>query len=343
MAEFYENLAPDQADSKPCLRRGDGYISLLELAVRFLKWNQGNKAEGTWRTYRDGLKYVTRKHKSKLAAELTPADVEEVKAEMIKAGFAARTINIMVTAIKRLYNWGCKQGVVTDNPVDGVEHVSRHVNAPKRPKDKHLTLEKAVECTEILRKSPSMGDLCELLLLTGMRVGEVVRVKWEDIDFEQRMLRLEQHKTSARSGRPRTVPLCSRAMEILRSQARDDLQADETVFRGGNDQALTVSALHRRLQALRRKHPELDVFSFHRLRHTCATYLAREKVPERVAQAILGHSSTLMTRYYTATDPQEMIDAVEKLSAAAHSNAAPVAVSSKSAPPVSPRVAENAA
>jgi integrase len=72
--------------------------------------------------------------------------------------------------------------------------------------------------------------------------------------------------------------------------------------------------LHNRLRRLRGKHPQLGGFTFHRLRHTCATYLARLKVPERVAQAVLGHSSTLMTRYYTATDKDEMIEAVERLS-----------------------------
>jgi integrase len=68
---------------------------------------------------------------------------------------------------------------------------------------------------------------------------------------------------------------------------------------------------------LRKKHPELKGFGFHKLRHSCATHLAKQKVPERVAAAILGHSSTLMTRYYTNTDADEMIEAVERLSAAA--------------------------
>jgi len=91
---------------------------------------------------------------------------------------------------------------------------------------------------------------------------------------------------------------------------------NQPVFVGRDDQAFTVGALHCRLRRLREKHSELKGFSFHKLRHTRATHLARLKVPERVAQAILGHSSTLMTRYYTATDKDEMIEAVERLAQA---------------------------
>lgn len=317
LASYYESLNPDEADSKPRIRGQSGCISLLELAVRFLKWNQINKSGGTWRTYRDGLKHVTKRHKTKLADELTPQDIEAVKAAMIKDDYAARTINIMVTSVKRLYNWASKQALIHENQLSGVEHVSKHVNAPEHPEDKHLSLERARACIEACHGSRPLGDMCEIMLLTGMRVGELVRVTWRDIDFEQRMLRLARHKTDAHSARPRTIPLCDRAVEIITSQADEDMDPDDPVFVGRDCQQLTVDGLHCRLQRLRKSNAVLAGFSFHKLRHTCATYLARQKVPERVAQAILGHSSTLMMRYYTATDKNEMLEAVEKLSAAA--------------------------
>ena len=322
LAEFYEKLDPDSAEDAPVVRHGSDSISLLELAVNFLNWNKANRATGTWQGYRNGLRHVTRRHKNTLAGELTVADIEKIKTQMIEDGYQARTINIMITAVKRLYNWGRKQGLIRDNPLGGLEHVSKHVNAPKRPKDRHLPLDRALEYIEVLRNSPPVGEMAEMLLLTGMRIGELTRVTWGDIDFEQHMIRLERHKTSEHTGRPRIVPLCKRALEILRAQAREDVDAEEPVFRGEDGQAFTVSALHCRLQRLRKKHRELKDFSFHKMRHTCATYLARQKVPERVAQAILGHNSTLMTRYYTATDPDEMIEAVEKLSAQTTANGA---------------------
>ena len=315
MARYYEQLEEPPADSIPHLRSDSGALSLVNLAVRFLVWNKANRAPGTWRGYRDGLKHLTRRKKDKLAEELTPSDVEEAKTEMIKAGYAARTINIMVTTVKRMYNWAAKQGLIETNPIGGVEHVNKYVNAPRHPGPKHMELDRALVCIRICSASRPLGDLSELLLLTGMRVGEAVSLTWGDVDFGQKMLTLERHKTSGRSGsRPRQVPLCDRALEIIRAQARNEVDPGRSVFIGRDGQQLTVGGLHCRLRRLREDHSELKHFSFHKLRHTTATYLARLKVPERVAQAILGHSSTLMTRYYTATDPDEMIAAVETLS-----------------------------
>ena len=315
LASYYDGLGENAADSKPTVRRPGNTISLVELAVRFIRWNKSNRAPGTWKNYRDGLKHIVGRYKNKLAIELTPSDVEQVKSSMIGKGYAARTINIMVTSIKRLYNWAVKQRLLPDNALAGVEHVSAYVNAPDHPQPKHLPLERAIQCIELCRESPPLGDLCEMLLLTGMRVGELVRVTWQDIDFGQRLISLARHKTSGRNNsRPRAIPLCDRAIEILRRQADEDVDAEAPVFRGIGGQPFTVDTLHCRLQRLRLKHEELATFSFHRLRHTCATYLARLRVPERIAQAILGHNSTLMTRYYTATGRDEMLEAVERLS-----------------------------
>jgi len=318
MAKYYDGLEGKEPDSRARTKGGGESIPLVELAVRFLDWNKANRAHGTWRNYRDGLKHVTKPYKDKLATELSPTDIEDIKQEMVSDGYRARTINIMITAVKRLYNWAVKQEFLEENPLDGVERVSEHVNAPDRPEDKYLSWEKARDCIEICRQSPPLGQMCEFMLLTGMRVGEVVRLAWADIDLDEKFIRLERHKTSGHTNRPRTIPLCKRAIEIISDQSHDGMEPDETVFRGDNGQTFTVSALHCRLKRLRKKHPELKDFSFHKLRHTCATYLARQKVPERVAQAILGHSSTLITRYYTATDPDEMVDAVEKLSEGAN-------------------------
>ena len=72
MASYYDGLDGGTADSKPRLRSSRGTVSLVELVVRFLRWTKANRAPGTWRGYRDGLKHVTRRHKTLLADELTP-------------------------------------------------------------------------------------------------------------------------------------------------------------------------------------------------------------------------------------------------------------------------------
>ena len=70
MAQYCEDLGEEARDSRPAVRDSRGGPSLLDLAVRSIRWNQANRAHGTWRTYRNGLKHITRVDRSKLANEL---------------------------------------------------------------------------------------------------------------------------------------------------------------------------------------------------------------------------------------------------------------------------------
>ena len=108
---------------------------------------------------------------------------------------------------------------------------------------------------------------------------------------------------------PPPVPLNDRVLEIIDRQPR----ASDTVFTGENDQPLTYNALKCRRDRLERQYADMPHVTFHQFRHTFATRMARAGVPERVAQEILGHSSTLMTRYYTTNAPEEMLEAVGRL------------------------------
>ena len=87
----------------------------------------------------------------------------------------------------------------------------------------------------------------------------------------------------------------------------------DVVFAREDGEPLTYNALRLRKGRLEAKHPDMPRITFHQFRHTFASNLAREGVQERVAQAILGHSSSLMTRYYTTTPVDEMLDAVQRL------------------------------
>ncbi len=313
LSKYYESAGEEKKDA---LRNTPFFISL---SLQFLEWNKSNRSPATYDMYKYGLKRIidwfSEEQLEKLRADdITPTIIEKVKNELITQGKSAETINKTIRSAKRLYQWAMKQNLIENSPIQGVEQVGKYVNAPEYPAAKHLSIKQAKEFIEILKESEPMGDIAEFLLLTGMRIGEARMITWQDIDCTDKMIRLERHKTSERTHRPRYIPLSTRALEILEKQKLKDSQNGKTVFTGEKGQPLTKSAVKSRLKRLREKHPELKKFNWHKLRHTCATLLAKKKVPERVAQTILGHSSNLMTRYYTATDNDEMLEAVGKLS-----------------------------
>ncbi len=297
-------------------------ISLNDLAEDFLTFSRNNNASKTAKSYESGLKYILKDvdaYKDKPATEISPMDIESVKNNMKGNGLSARSINKMVGAVKRVYNWAVDYGMINENPVKGVEKVSSHVNAPDHVPQKHLNLDKAKQYIKLCGDSPPLGDICNFLLHTGMRIGELVDLRWDDIDDGAKIIRLHKHKTSSRTGKPRTIPLVKNALEIIEKQKKQrkekgNSSPEDPVFVGEKGQQFKVSALQNRLKRLRKKHSELEELTFHKFRHTCATLLAKSGVREQVAQQILGHSSSLMTRYYTAIDSEDMKEAGEKLS-----------------------------
>ncbi len=298
LAQYYAQ-EPDEREE------GSDTLSLYSLTARFLTWAETNLSEATQDIYERQLKPFVEEHGHQDADSITPSDVEKQKAAIKKAGNKPRTINFFVQSIKRLYNWAVEQGLLEENPI---ENVSRVPKSP--PGDRSLDDEKVQTFLEYAGESQPLADACEFLLLTGMRVGELLKMRWEDIDRQQKIVRIYDHKTAHRGeGRPRTIPLCSRAMDIVDRQAK----VSEFVFTGAHDQPLTYNALKCRKRKLEDKYEDMPHVTFHQFRHTCATRLAKAGVPERVAQEILGHSSKLMTRYYTQTSADEMVDAVERI------------------------------
>jgi integrase len=297
LADYYAHRPPKR---QPYER-----LSLLALTARFLMWCETNLAQSTAYLYRIELKPFAEKHGRRAAADITPADIEEQKTAIKKRGCKPRAINLFVQTIKRLYSWGVEQGLLKENPIRNVKRVPQ---AP--PTDRNIQDGDIEKFLEHARKSEPLGAICEVLLHTGMRVGELLKLNWSDIDLERRLARVFEHKTAHRGEqRPRTIPLNDRVIEILQNQPK----VAEVVFVGEDGQPLSYNALKCRKDRLEGKYPDMPRVTFHQFRHTFATRCARAGVPERVAQEILGHSSKLMTRYYTSTSPDELLDAVGRV------------------------------
>ena len=175
-----------------------------------------------------------------------------------------------------------------------------------------------------------------LLLLYGLRRGEVLGLRWHDVDQEDNEIRVRQQiqringelrtgpvKTAA--GR-RDLPLLALASEALaiRSNAqaadRSELgrawQDTGLIFTTKTGRPIEPRNLVRSFQRICSAHG-LRVIKVHHLRHTTATLLKNLGVPARDAQLILGHSRLALTQeIYTHEDRQAQHDALTKISAA---------------------------
>lgn len=173
------------------------------------------------------------------------------------------------------------------------------------------------------------GNALKFLLLTGLRIGELCGLRWDDLHDNvltvQRQLSREGVISTTKSGKVRQIALTDEAMQILRNQKRD--QNETRLAMGWKDNAVTQNLIFRRtdggfyaeqyLRCIRQigKAIGIDGLHPHDLRHSYAVAALRAGIDVKTVQNNLGHSSAAMTLdvYAKYTDDMGQT-AAEKLS-----------------------------
>ena len=203
----------------------------------------------------------------------------------VKPGSVARQMNLLFAAINRARaEWGC---AIPDCKV------ARPKSPPHR--DRVLSTEEEVTLMTSARvaQNPYLAPAIEFALATAMRAGEIIALRWADIDWKRRVARLPMTK----NGLPREVPLSSMALATLEGLDR----GTDRVFAG-----LTSDTLKHQFARLV-KRCELDNLHFHDLRHTAITRYARAGLNPIQLSVISGHKDIRMLARYTHLKAEELV------------------------------------
>jgi len=142
--------------------------------------------------------------------------------------------------------------------------------------------------------------LCLVAAYSGLRLKNVVELKWRNIDLVRGWINVKQSKT----GNPVNVPICGKLGQIIESLKPRVVGKEIRVFPGVGAKA--VSTAFRRAS----KKAGFGWASFHSLRHFCGSFLANNGVRREVIAEILGHHDIRSTKIYTHFRPQTIKKAV---------------------------------
>jgi integrase len=220
------------------------------------------------------------------------ADVERTVASMRRRGAAPKTINNALTLLGQVFDHGIRKGWCGTNPV-------RLVDRPAVEQSDEIRFLDQSELEALLRATPDPTDRALFLVaaMTGLRQGELLALRWQDVDWAAGKIRVRRsyvrgHWTTPKSRRSsRAVPMADRvASELARHFQRSAFQRDEDLVfcHPGKGTVLGHSKLARRFKAALEKAGVREV-RFHDLRHTFATRMAAAGVPMRSLQEWLGH------------------------------------------------------
>lgn len=156
-----------------------------------------------------------------------------------------------------------------------------------------------------LRLHPAMFPLFLVAARTGMRVGELLALRWRDVDLERRTLLVaftrgwDGHEDTPKGGRSRAIGLSPEATEALVDLARlhDHPPATRHVFVGPSGAPWSRTHLRRTMHRFCTA-AGLSARSVHALRYTFGTQLAEHRVSPLVIRDLLGHTSLTVTEQY---------------------------------------------
>jgi len=213
--------------------------------------------------------------------EITPLMIERYKEERLKTVCKA-TINRELACMKVMYSKAVEWGKAAENPVKKVK-LFRDNNQRVRflTKDEIQTL--------LDNCSPKLRAIVEVALNTGMRKGEIQRLRWDDVDYLNEVITLNETK----NGEKRYIPLnpnVRRAFNAIPRHPKSSLifcnkRGQRFNFRKAFSTALINSKI-------------VD-FRFHDLRHTFASHLAMSGVDLNTIRELLGHKTLDMTLRYS--------------------------------------------
>jgi integrase len=253
--------------------------------------------------------------------QIDTATIDEWRAGLLAKGqLSRRSIQKQLTLLGGVMRRAKRRGWITVNPVDDAERVS-----VKRSGEFNVLTPVQVAAVARAAESTQDGVLFAVAAFTGLRLGELLALRWADVDFAKRLVHVRGSYTLGQQGPPkpghvRSVPLIDQAMEPLDRLSRRELftAPDDLVFAGTVGGHLDGSALRKRfygalkqagLEAMRTK-PE--PITFHDLRHTFGT-LAVQAFPLSDVKAYMGHADIQTTMIYVHHVPRH--DAAAKLSA----------------------------
>jgi integrase len=279
----------------------------------------------TYVNYQTASKWLSPHVGKRRLDKLAPAHVQQAYGDMLDRGLSKRSVQICHVVLRMALKRAVKLGLAAYNPTDDVD-------APRPSRRAHtvLTLEQA----RILFESTGGDALWVTMLTCGLRIGEALALRWEDVNLDERTLRVQraiqrqtgkglvliEPKTAA--GR-RTVILTALATDALRTHRTRQLKHRLSLGGLWEDHGLIFCTDFGKpldpMNAYHRFHKALDKASLprirqHDLRHTAATLMLSEGIHPKVVQEMLGHSNINLTlATYSHVLPTMQRDAADRM------------------------------
>lgn len=262
-------------------------------------WVEQGLSENTLSAYGSDLRIFAKWLAGKPMLEVDGGELSSFLASRYNDGIGSRSTARILSSLRRFYGYYIRENSIKVDPTALIEspHIGQSLPASLSEKDVELLLA-APEVTNTLGFRDRA--MLEMLYATGLRVSELVNLKFEQISFRQGVVRI-----IGKGNKERLVPVGEEAMSWLEdymSQARKTLLGErqcDYLFVTNRADGMTRQAFWHIIKRHAKKAGINKELSPHTLRHAFATHLLNHGADLRVVQLLLGHADLSTTQIYT--------------------------------------------
>jgi len=259
--------------------------------------------------------------------DLRPDQIQALYNEKLDSGISARTVILIHAVLHKALKHALKQGIIGRNPTDAV-------NRPKFRRKEMLTLsDSQVRTLLLVVKDTRFEALFWIAVSTGLRQGELLGLRWSDLDWQSRRLHVQRQLQRVTGGLEFTEPKSAAGNRVIvlgqeaiiklrkhqniliqeKQKAEEKWEEHDLIFPSTHGTPLDHRNLYRFFK-LFLKEAGLPDIRFHDLRHTAATLMLQQGIHPKVVQERLGHADiTLTLNTYSHVLPSMQQEAAEKL------------------------------
>ncbi|MDO9167787.1 MAG: site-specific tyrosine recombinase XerD [Methylobacter sp.] len=262
-------------------------------------WVEQGLSENTLSAYGSDLRIFAKWLAGKPMLDVDGGELSSFLASRYKDGIGNRSTARILSSLRRFYGYYIRENSIKVDPTALIEspHIGQLLPTSLSEKDVELLLA-APEVTNTLGFRDRA--MLEMLYATGLRVSELVNLKFEQISFRQGVVRI-----IGKGNKERLVPVGEEAMSWLEdymNQARKILLGErqcDYLFVTNRADGMTRQAFWHIIKRHAKKAGINKELSPHTLRHAFATHLLNHGADLRVVQLLLGHSDLSTTQIYT--------------------------------------------
>lgn len=291
-------------------------VSFDYVVKRYFDMAQSRLANSTLKRYRDSLDHF----QDYLSDKQTVKHISDIRRVMLsdyvdyrlncRPKPKANTINNELTVVGIIFNFAVESGFITENPFRRFK-LLKNSDAKRGRVISSEEIEILLKGCERVSEGRWFRQILITFLNTGMRLGELLNLTWEDIDLDNGIIEIREKPFWSPKSYARIIPINNRVREILGALV---VKSQSKFVFTKNGSQIPVNRLRKKLLTLSKRVGLPHITRIHDLRHTFASNLLMAGVDIPTVSALMGHRSWNTTAIYSHQTRAHTKSAIEKIS-----------------------------